>query len=71
MRVTRKQLNDHIDRLAASYNLPPDQVHKAYEQPGTMEHLESQIKTRGVLDLLLEQARIEEVEGEAAQIDKE
>ncbi|MCY3826014.1 MAG: trigger factor [Candidatus Dadabacteria bacterium] len=71
VRVTRKQLNDHIDRLAASYNLPPDQVHKAYEQPGTMEHLESQIKTRGVLDLLLEQARIEEVEGEAAQIDKE
>lgn len=71
VRVTRKQLNEHIDRLAASYNLPPDQVHKAYEQPGTMEHLESQIKTRGVLDLLLERAQIEEVEGEPAQIDKE
>ncbi len=71
VRVTRKQLNEHIDRLAASYNLPPDQVHKAYEQPGTMEHLESQIKTRGVLDLLLERAQIEEVEPESAQIDKE
>ncbi|MDE0291449.1 MAG: trigger factor [Candidatus Dadabacteria bacterium] len=71
VRVTRKQLNEHIDRLAASYNLPPDQVHKAYEQPGTMEHLESQIKTRGVLDLLLERAQIEEVEGEPTQIDKE
>lgn len=71
VRVTRKQLNEHIDRLAASYNLPPDQVHKAYEQPGTMEHLESQIRTRGVLDLLLEQAQIEEVEPEPAQIDKE
>ena len=71
VRVTRKQLNEHIDRLAASYNLPSDQVHKAYEQPGTMEHLESQIKTRGVLDLLLERAQIEEVEGEPAQIDKE
>ena len=34
VRVTRKQLNEHIDRLAASYNLPSDQVHKAYEQPG-------------------------------------
>ncbi len=64
VRVTRKQLNEHIDRLAASYNLPPDQVHKAYEQPGTMEHLESQIKTRGVLDLLLERSQVEEVEGE-------
>ena len=64
VRVTRKQLNEHIDRLAASYNIPPDQVHKAYEQQGTMEHLESQIKTRGVLDLLLERAQIEEVEGE-------
>lgn len=71
VRVTRKQLNEHIDRLAASYNLPPDQVHKAYEQPGTMEHLESQIRTRGVLDLLLERAQIEEVEPEPAQIDKE
>lgn len=71
VRVTRKQLNEHIDSLAASYNIPPDQVHKAYEQQGTMEHLESQIRTRGVLDLLLERARIEEVEGEAAQIDKE
>ena len=71
VRVTRKQLNEHIDRLAASYNLPPDQVHKAYEQPGTMEHLESQIRTRGVLDLLLEQAQIEEVEPGSAQIDKE
>lgn len=71
VRVTRKQLNEHIDRLAASYNLPPDQVHKAYEQPGTMEHLESQIRTRGVLDLLLEQAQVEEVEPEPAQIDKE
>lgn len=64
VRVTRKQLNEHIDRLAASYNFPPDQVHKAYEQPGTMEHLESQIKTRGVLDLLLERSQVEEVEGE-------
>lgn len=71
VRVTRKQLNEHIDRLAASYNLPPDQVHKAYEQPGTMEHLESQIKTRGVLDLLLDRAQIEEVEPESVQIDKE
>ena len=71
VRVTRKQLNEHIDRLAASYNLPPDQVHKAYEQPGTMEHLESQIKTRGVLDLLLERAQIEEVEHGSARIDKE
>ena len=71
VRVTRKQLNEHIDRLAASYNLPPDQVHKAYEQQGTAEHLESQIKTRGVLDLLLERAQVEEVEPESAQIDKE
>ena len=71
VRVTRQQLNEHIDRLAASYNLPPDQVHKAYEQPGTMEHLESQIKTQGVLDLLLERAQIEEAEQESAQIDKE
>ena len=71
VRVTRKQLNEHIDRLAASYNLPPDQVHKAYEQPGTMEHLESQIKTQGVLDLLLEQAQVEEVEPDSEQIDKE
>lgn len=71
VRVTRKQLNEHIDRLAASYNIPPDQVHKAYEQPGTMEHLESQIKTQGVLDLLLERAEIEEVEHESEQIDKE
>ncbi len=71
VRVTRKQLNEHIDRLAASYNLPPDQVHKAYEQPGTREHLESQIRTRGVLDLLLERAQVEEVEPESAQIDKE
>ncbi len=65
VRVTRKQLNEHIDRLAASYNLPPDQVHKAYEQPGTMEHLESQIRTRGVLDLLLERSQVEEVEPES------
>lgn len=64
VRVTRRQLNEHIDRLAASYNLPPDQVHKAYEQPGTMEHLESQIRTRAVLDLLVERARIEEVEAD-------
>ena len=71
VRVTRQQLNEHIDRLAASYNLPPDQVHKAYEQPGTMEHLESQIKTQGILDLLLERAQVEEVEGESARIDKE
>ncbi len=71
VRVTRQQLNEHIDRLAASYNLPPDQVHKAYEQQGTMEHLESQIKTQGVLDLLLERAQIEEAEQESAQIDKE
>ncbi len=71
VRVTRKQLNEHIDRLAASYNLPSDQVHKAYEQPGTMEHLESQIKTQGVLNLLLERAEVEEVEGESAPIDKE
>jgi len=71
VKVTRKQLNEHIDRLAASYNLPPDQVHKAYEQPGTMEHLESQIKTQGVLDLLLEQAQVEEVESDSEQIDKE
>ena len=71
VKVTRQQLNEHIDRLAASYNLPPDQVHKAYEQPGTMENLESQIKTQGVLDLLLERAQVEEVEQESAQIDKE
>ena len=71
VKVTRKQLNEHIDRLAASYNLPPDQVHKAYEQPGTMEHLESQIKTQGVLDLLLERAQVEEVESDSEQIDKE
>ena len=71
VRVSRKQLNEHIERLAASYNLPPDQVLKAYEQPGTMEHLESQIRTRGVLDLLLERAQVEEVEPESAQIDKE
>ncbi len=57
VRVTRQQLSEHIDRLAASYNLPPDQVHKAYEQQETMEHLESQIKTQGVLDLLLERAQ--------------
>ena len=71
VKVTRKQLNEHIDRLAASYNIPPDQVHKAYEQQGTTEHLESQIKTRGVLDLLLERAQVEEVEPESVQIDKE
>ena len=71
VRVSRKQLNEHIERLAASYNLPPDQVQKAYEQPGTMEHLESQIRTREVLDLLLERAQVEEVEPESAQIDKE
>ena len=64
VRVTRKQLNEHIDRLAASYNTTSDQVREIYEQQGTMEHLESQIRTRGVLDLLLDRARIEEVEGE-------
>ena len=71
VKVTRKQVNEQIDRLAASYNLPRDQVYKAYEQPGTMEHLESQIKTQGVLDLLLEQAQVEEVEPDSGQIDKE
>ena len=71
VKVTRKQINEQIDRLAASYNLPRDQVHKAYEQPGTMEHLESQIKTQGVLDLLLEQSQVEEVEPDSEQIDKE
>ena len=71
VKVTRKQINEQIDRLAASYNLPRDQVYKAYEQPGTMEHLESQIKTQGVLDLLLEQAQVEEVEPDSEQIDKE
>ena len=34
VRVTRKQLNEHIDRLAASYNLPPDQVHKGLRAAG-------------------------------------
>lgn len=63
VKVTRKQLNEHIDRLAASY-ISPEQVREAYEQPGNREHLESQIRTREVLDLLLERARIEEVEGE-------
>lgn len=71
VKVTRKQINEQIDRLAASYNLPRDQVYKAYEQPGTMEHLESQIKTQGVLDLLLEQAQVDEVEPDSEQIDKE
>ena len=36
-----------------------------------MEHLESQIKTQGVLGLLLERAEVEEVEGGSEQIDKE
>ena len=71
VKVTRKQINEQIDRLATSYNLPRDQVYKAYEQPGTMEHLESQIKTQGVLDLLLERAQVEEVEPDSEQIDKE
>ena len=71
VKVTRKQINEQIDRLAASYNRPRDQVYKAYEQPGTMEHLESQIKTQGVLDLLLERAQVEEVEPDSEQIDKE
>ena len=71
VKVTPKQINEQIDRLAASYNLPRDQVYKAYEQPGTMEHLESQIKTQGVLDLLLEQAQVEEVDPDSEQIDKE
>lgn len=71
VKATRKQINEQIDRLAASYNLPRDQVYKAYEQPGTTEHLESQIKTQGVLDLLLKRAQIEEVQPDSEQIDKE
>ena len=75
VKVTRGQINEHIDRLADSYNVPPDQAHKAYEQAGGREHLESQIKTRRVLDLLVERASVEEVEDEPAdepsQIDKE
>ncbi|MCY3986471.1 MAG: trigger factor [Candidatus Dadabacteria bacterium] len=71
VKVTRGQINEHIDRLAATYNLPLDQVHKAYEQPGAIEGLESQVRTRRVLDILLEKAQVEEVQSDSAQIDNE
>ena len=71
LRVTRGHLDEHINRFAATSNLPPDHVHKFYEQPGNMEHLESQVRTQRILDLLLERAEVEEAEPESPRIDKE
>jgi len=73
VKVTRKHINEHIEDLANSYNIPLDQVHKAYEQQGDIEQLniESKLKTQRVLDLLLEKAEVEEVVPDPIQIDKE
>lgn len=69
--ATDEEINERIQQIADSYQVPFETVHETYRQNNMLENFESQIVEKKVIDLIIEKANVEEVEAGEDKIDNE
>lgn len=67
--VTEEDINDNLSTIAASYNVPTEQVREIYRQNNLMDALEANLAEQKVIDFIIENAEIEEVTATENHVD--
>lgn len=61
IRVTEEDIDKNLSTIAASYNIPTEQVKEIYRQNNMLDALEANLAEQKVIDFIIENAEIEEV----------
>ncbi len=69
IKVTGEDIDRSLSGIAATYNMPTEQVREAYRQNDLLEGLEASLAEQKVIDFIIENATIEEVPGEPIHVD--
>ncbi|HVY54227.1 MAG TPA: hypothetical protein VHC46_00560, partial [Thermodesulfobacteriota bacterium] len=69
IKVTDEDIDKSLSGIAASYNMATDQVREVYRQNDLLEGLEANLAEQKVIDFIVENATIEEVQGEPIHVD--
>ncbi len=64
IRVSEEELNDKLQEIAKSYEVPVEKVKEVYQSNNMVPSLEAQLIEEKVFDFLLEKSNIEEVQGD-------
>ncbi|MEQ9619761.1 MAG: trigger factor [Deltaproteobacteria bacterium] len=67
--VTEEDVNENLSAIAASYNVPPEQVREIYQQNNLLDALEANLAEQKVIDFIIENAEIEEVPATENHVD--
>jgi trigger factor len=69
IKVTDEDIDKSLSGIAATYNMPTQQVREVYRQNDLLEGLEASLAEQKVIDFIIENATIEEVPGEPIHVD--
>jgi trigger factor len=69
IKVTEEDIDKSLSGIAATYNVPTDQVREIYRENNLLDPLEANIAEQKVIDFIIENAAIEEVPGEPIHVD--
>ncbi len=67
--VTEEDINDNLSTIAASYNVPTEQVREIYQKNNLLDALEANLAEQKVIDFIIENAEIEEVTATENHVD--
>jgi trigger factor len=69
IKVADEDIDRSLSGIAATYNMPVEQVRDVYRQNDLLEGLEASLAEQKVIDFIIENATIEEVPGEPVLVD--
>jgi trigger factor len=69
IKVTDEDIDKSLSGIAATYNVPTDQVREIYRENNLLDPLEANLTEQKVIDFIIENAAIEEVPGEPIHVD--
>ena len=64
-----EDIDKSLSGIAATYNVPTDQVREIYRENNLLDPLEANLTEQKVIDFIIENAAIEEVPGEPIHVD--
>ncbi len=69
IKVTDEDIDESLSGIAATYNMPTEQVREIYGKNDLLEGLDASLAEQKVIDFIIENATIEEVQGEPILVD--
>jgi trigger factor len=69
IKVTDEDIDRSLSGIASTYNMPTEQVREIYSKNDLLEGLDASLAEQKVIDFIIENATIEEVQGEPILVD--